>query len=90
MTNGINIIANVFKFVPLKKINPSINAIIVAVILLVLVFVPGIGITNYGATRWIGFGSFTIQPSECFFSTDFVFIYFLYDFPECVSAFFII
>lgn len=37
---------------------------IVAVVLLVLVFVPGVGVTNYGATRWIGFGSFTIQPSE--------------------------
>jgi cell division protein FtsW len=32
--------------------------------LLALVFVPGVGITNYGATRWIGFGSFSIQPSE--------------------------
>ncbi len=39
-------------------------AVIVAAILLVLVFVPGVGVTNYGATRWIGFGSFTIQPSE--------------------------
>lgn len=36
----------------------------VAVIMLVLVFVPGIGVTNYGATRWIGFGAFTVQPSE--------------------------
>lgn len=39
-------------------------AVIVAAIMLALVFVPGIGKTNYGATRWIGFGSFTIQPSE--------------------------
>ena len=39
-------------------------AVIVAAVLLALVFVPGVGVTNYGATRWIGFGSFTIQPSE--------------------------
>ena len=37
---------------------------IVPVVLLALVFVPGIGKTNYGATRWIGVGSFTLQPSE--------------------------
>ena len=36
----------------------------VSLLLLSLVFVPGIGKSNYGATRWIGFGGFTIQPSE--------------------------
>lgn len=52
-------------FVPYGKLMKfKWPAIIVAVILLALVFVPGVGITNYGATRWIGFGSFTIQPSE--------------------------
>jgi cell division protein FtsW len=39
-------------------------ALILPMVLLVLVFVPGIGKTNYGATRWIGVGGFTIQPSE--------------------------
>ena len=38
--------------------------LIVPMILLALVFVPGIGKTNYGATRWIGVGGFTLQPSE--------------------------
>lgn len=47
-----------------KLIKLKYPAVIISVILLALVFVPGIGVTNYGATRWIGFGSFTIQPSE--------------------------
>lgn len=52
-------------FLPYKKlIKCKYPAIIIAAVLLTLVFVPGIGITNYGATRWIGFGGFTIQPSE--------------------------
>ena len=37
---------------------------IVGVVFLLLVFVPGLGKSSYGATRWIGFGSFTMQPSE--------------------------
>ena len=37
---------------------------IISVILLGLVFVPGLGVTNYGATRWVGVGGITLQPSE--------------------------
>ena len=36
----------------------------VSVVLLALVFVPGIGLTNYGATRWINLRVITFQPSE--------------------------
>ena len=36
----------------------------VSVVLLALVFVPGLGQTNYGATRWIGVAGVTLQPSE--------------------------
>ncbi|MBQ8291661.1 MAG: putative lipid II flippase FtsW [Clostridia bacterium] len=39
-------------------------ALIIPIVLLALVFVPGIGKSNYGATRWIGFGGVTLQPSE--------------------------
>lgn len=52
-------------FLPYGKLTKlKIPAIIVSVILLALVFVPGVGITNYGATRWIGFGGVTLHPSE--------------------------
>lgn len=33
-------------------------------IALVLVLVPGIGITVWGSTRWLGFGPLRVQPSE--------------------------
>lgn len=42
----------------------GLPALIVSAVLLALVFIPGLGKSNYGATRWIGIGSFTIQPSE--------------------------
>lgn len=36
----------------------------VALFLLVLVIIPGVGITRNNATRWLGFGGLTFQPSE--------------------------
>lgn len=38
--------------------------LIVTLILLVLVFVPGVGIEANGSSRWIGIGALTLQPSE--------------------------
>jgi len=46
----------------LKKF--TLPVCIVAVILLTLVFIPGIGVENYGAKRWIGLMGVTLQPSE--------------------------
>ncbi|MCM1368317.1 MAG: putative lipid II flippase FtsW [Roseburia sp.] len=46
----------------LKKLRYVILAISIA--LLAIVFVPGVGITNYGARRWINLPFFTIQASE--------------------------
>ena len=39
-------------------------ACIASFIVLILVFIPGIGVSNYGANRWIGLPGFTIQGSE--------------------------
>ena len=37
----------------------------ISIIMLVLVLIPGVGITRNNATRWLGFGElFTFQPSE--------------------------
>ena len=38
--------------------------VIISVILLALVFIPVVGVENYGARRWINLGFFTVQPSE--------------------------
>jgi cell division protein FtsW len=46
----------------LKKIKWII--LFVSIILLGLVFVPGLGVENYGATRWLNLGFTTVQPSE--------------------------
>lgn len=37
---------------------------IFAIILLLFVFVPGVGVESYGAKRWLNLGFTTIQPSE--------------------------
>jgi cell division protein FtsW len=39
-------------------------ALIVSAVLLLLVLVPGVGISVNGSTRWLGFGSLRFQPSE--------------------------
>jgi cell division protein FtsW len=38
--------------------------VLIAIGGLMLVLVPGFGVSANGATRWVGFGSFTLQPSE--------------------------
>ena len=48
-----------------RKLKPlAMFALIMSIILLVLVFVPGIGLRFGGAGRWVQFGPFAFQPSE--------------------------
>lgn len=54
--------AGFFPYEKLKKLKWP--ALILSLAMLALVFVPGVGVENYGATRWIGVGPVTIQPSE--------------------------
>ncbi len=42
----------------------SIPILIFGIVLLVIVLIPGIGVENYGARRWIALPGFTIQASE--------------------------
>jgi len=56
------IATSIFDYKKLKKFTIPVS--IISFIGLALVFVPGIGVENYGAKRWIGFGGLTLQPSE--------------------------
>lgn len=53
---------SIFPYQNLKKFKWW--AVVISVLLLACVFIPGIGIENYGARRWIGLGGFSFQPSE--------------------------
>ncbi len=56
------VFTGLYDYKKLKKL--SIPIAIISLVLLSLVFVPGLGVENYGAKRWLGFGGVTLQPSE--------------------------
>lgn len=51
-----------FDYRRLKTI--AVPALVISLVLLVAVFLPGIGVRAYGAHRWLNFGFTVIQPSE--------------------------
>ncbi|MEO7555493.1 MAG: putative lipid II flippase FtsW [Acidimicrobiales bacterium] len=42
----------------------SLPVLALSIVLLLLVFVPGLGVDANGSSRWLGYGGFGIQPSE--------------------------
>ena len=58
----VMIFTSFFDYRKLKKFRTIIC--VLSFVLLALVFVPGIGVENYGAKRWINLGFSTLQPSE--------------------------
>ncbi|NCA67778.1 MAG: putative lipid II flippase FtsW [Clostridia bacterium] len=51
-----------FKIEKLIKLRYPI--LIVSFVLLIIIFIPAVGVENYGAKRWINLGFMTMQPSE--------------------------
>lgn len=56
------VVALFFDYKQLRKF--ALPSLIVTLIMLVGVFLPGIGVKAYGASRWLDFGFTVVQPSE--------------------------
>lgn len=59
---ALMVIMYFFDYEKLKKLKWI--SIVLSTVLLLLVFVPHVGVKVYGAKRWINLGFFTLQPSE--------------------------
>ncbi len=67
---AIALFVGIIAMVAFSKLKPEIirkfRYIIlgVSIVLLAVIFIPGVGMQSYGARRWINLGFMTIQPSE--------------------------
>lgn len=61
---GVGVMTGLSLFDYKKIYYLAFPALLLTVLLLVLVLIPGIGTTVYGARRWINLGFFSIQPTE--------------------------
>jgi len=59
---AVMILLTFFDYKKLAKLRYIILG--VGFVLLILVFIPGVGVENYGARRWINLGIFTMQASD--------------------------
>ena len=55
-------VAFFFDYRQLKKL--ALPGLLIAIMMLIGVFLPGIGVRAYGASRWLNFGFTVVQPSE--------------------------
>lgn len=54
-----------FSFFDYKRLyNLALPILIVSILLLLMVFIPGLGMEINGARRWVNFGFFVLQPAE--------------------------
>lgn len=56
------LVASIFDYRRLYNFSPFL--LLATIVLLATVFIPGIGVKAYGASRWLNFRLFTLQPSE--------------------------
>lgn len=66
-----------FDYHKLKKI--SLPMVVVSFLLLLSVFIPGIGVLGGGAHRWLNLGFFTLQPAEIIKLTGVIFLAALFE-----------